>query len=137
MTHSTQLNLATREERDHAFPCLLGRLFDALARLLHLLDRLLVGLFGKIHHGLGRGTGRRALAGSAGAAGTSRDGDTSGCAKGSSAVQGTRFTIPSQSNTVPRFTLHVAWPPSFAMAVTHSICKDCPPRGCAPSMTQR
>ena len=45
--------------------------------------------------------------------------------------------IENRSNTVPRFTLHVACPPSFAMTVTHSNCSDCPPRGCAPSITQR
>ena len=48
-----------------------------------------------------------------------------------------RFTAASQSNTVPPFTLHVAWRPSFAMAVTQSICSGWPPRGRAPSMTQR
>src|SRR5262249_20089288 len=59
-------HLAAREERDYAFPCLLGRLLDALARLLdaiarlfHLLDRLLVGLFGEIHDSLWRGIRRR------------------------------------------------------------------------------
>src|SRR5215471_18350759 len=83
------------------------------------------------------GAAGAAAAGLAGAAGASREEDTSGCDKGSSAVQGMRFTAPSQSNTVPRFTLHVACLPSFAMAVTHSICSDCPPRGCAPSITQR
>src|SRR5215471_12817969 len=83
------------------------------------------------------GAGAAGAAGLAGTAGASREVGASGCDKGSSAVQGMRFTAPSQSNTVPRFTLHVACPPSFAMAVTHSICRDCPPRGCAASIMQR
>src|SRR5215831_28168 len=58
-TAPSHANSAAREERDHTVPCFLGGLLDALARLLHLLDGLLVGLLGEIHHRLGRGIRRR------------------------------------------------------------------------------
>src|SRR5215467_6014287 len=58
-TAPSHANSAAREERDHTVPCFLGGLLDALARLLHLLDGLLVGLLGEIHHRLRRGIRRR------------------------------------------------------------------------------